>query len=85
MFDDPTNKNNKEEERKKNVKQVKEFIEVSGYALTEKEVVKYMQKLQQVSYYETTFLYKTARSILGGQPVYKFIIYCYMPGEKKAA
>jgi len=48
-------------------------------------VVKYMQKLQQVSYYETIFLYKTARSILGGQPVYKFIIYCYMPGEKKAA
>jgi len=85
MFDDPTNKNNKEEERKKDVRQVKEFIEVSGYALTEKEVVKYMQKLQQVSYYETIFLYQTARSILGGQPVYKFIIYCYMPGEKKAA
>jgi len=85
MFDDPTNKNNKEEERKKDVRQVKEFIEVSGYALTEKEVVKYMQKLQQVSYYETIFLYKTARSILGGQPVYKFIIYCYMPEEKKAA
>ena len=85
MFDDPTNKNNKEEERKKDVRQVKEFIEVAGYALTEKEVVKYMQKLQQVSYYETIFLYKTARSILGGQPVYKFIIYCYMPGEKKAA
>ena len=85
MFDDPAKKNNKEEERKKNVKQVKEFIEVSGYALTEKEVVKYMQKLQQVAYYETTFLYKTARYILGGQPVYKFIIYCYMPGEKKAA
>jgi Tfp pilus assembly protein PilN len=85
MFDDPAKKNKKEEERKKDVKQVKEFIEVSGYALTEKEVVKYMQKLQQVSYYETTFLYKTARSILGGQSVYKFIIYCYMPGEKKAA
>ena len=85
MFDDPAKKNNKEEERKKDVNQVKEFIEVSGYALTEKEVVKYMQKLQQVSYYETTFLYKTARSNLGGQPVYKFIIYCYMPGETKAA
>jgi Tfp pilus assembly protein PilN len=85
MFDDPAKKNNKKEERKKDVKQVKEFIEVSGYALTEKEVVKYMQKLQQVAYYETTFLYKTARSILGGQPIYKFIIYCYMPGAKKAA
>ena len=85
MFDDPAKKNNKEEERKKDVKQVKEFIEVSGYALTEKEVVKYMQKLQRVSYYETTFLYKTARSILGGQSVYKFIIYCYMPREKNSA
>ena len=85
MFDDPAKKNKKKEERKKGVKQVKEFIEVSGYALTEKEVVEYMQKLQQISYYETTFLYKTTRSILSGQPVYKFIIYCYMPGEKKEA
>ena len=75
----------REDERKKGVKEVKEFMEVSGYALNEKEVVQYIQKLQQISYYETTFLYKTTRSILGGQPVYKFIIYCYMPGEKKTA
>ena len=85
MFDDPAKKNKKTEETKKSVKQVKEFIEVSGYALTEKEVVEYMHKLQQISYYETTFLYKTTRSILSGQSVYKFIIYCYMPREKKAA
>ena len=85
MFNDPNKKNKKEDERKKGVKEVKEFMEVSGYALNEKEVVQYIQKLQQISYYETTFLYKTTRSILGGQPVYKFIIYCYMPGEKKTA
>ena len=85
MFNDPNKKNKKEDEKKKGVKEVKEFVEVSGYALNEKEVVQYIQKLQQISYYETTFLYKTTRSILGGQPVYKFIIYCYMPGETKAA
>ena len=84
MFDDPARKE-KQEERKKGIKQAKEFVEVSGYALTEKGVVEYMKRLQQVSYYETTFLYKTVRSILGGQPIYKFIIYCYIPEEKQAA
>ena len=84
MFDDPARKE-KQEERKKGIKQAKEFVEVSGYALTEKGVVEYMKRLQQVSYYETVFLYQTVQSILGGQPMYKFIIYCYIPEEKKAA
>ena len=84
MFDDPARKEKQEQERKKGIKEAKEFIEVSGYALTEKGVVEYMKRLQQVSYYETVFLYQTVQSILGGQPMYKFIIYCYIPGEKKA-
>jgi Tfp pilus assembly protein PilN len=84
MFDDPARKE-KQEERKKGIKQAKEFVEVSGYALNEKGVVEYMKRLQQVSYYETAFLYKTVQSILGGQPIYKFIIYCYIPEEKQAA
>lgn len=89
MFGDPAKKKKKKRKKRKkkgkNAKPLKEFVEVSGYALAEKEVVDYMRRLQQISYYETTFLHKSAHSILGGQPIYKFIIYCYMPGKKKAA
>ncbi len=86
MFGDPADKKKKKRKKKKKAAAPpKEFVEVSGYALTEKGVVEYMGKLQELSYYETTFLYKSARKIIGGQEVYKFIIYCYMPEKKKSA
>ena len=85
MFDDPAKKKNKRKSRKKGFTPAKDFMEISGYALTEKEVLEYMKRLQQLSYYETTFLYRSSQLLLEGQSVYKFIIYCYMPGKKKAA
>jgi hypothetical protein len=85
MFDDPAKKKNKRKSRKKGLTPAKDFMEISGYALTEKEVLEYMKRLQQLSYYETTFLYRSSQLLFEGQSVYKFIIYCYMPGKKKAA
>lgn len=85
MFDDPAKKKNKRKSRKKGLTTAKDFMEISGYALTEKEVLEYMKRLQQLSYYETTFLYRSSQLLLEGQSVYKFIIYCYMPEKKKAA
>ena len=85
MFDDPAKKKNKRKSRKKGLTPAKDFMEISGYALTEKEVLEYMKRLQQLSYYETTFLYRSSQLLIEGQSVYKFIIYCYMPGKKKAA
>ena len=85
MFDDPAKKKNKRKSRKKGLTPAKDFMEISGYALTEKEVLEYMKRLQQLSYYETTFLYRSSQLLLEGQFVYKFIIYCYMPEKKKAA
>ena len=84
MFDDPAKKKNKRKSRKKGLTPAKDFMEISGYALTEKEVLEYMKRLQQLSYYETTFLYRSSQLLIEGQSVYKFIIYCYMPGKKKA-
>jgi Tfp pilus assembly protein PilN len=84
MFDDPAKKKNKGKRRKNGHRQAKDFMEVSGYALTEKEVVEYMKRLQKLSYYETTFLYRSSQLLFEGQSVYKFIIYCYMPRKKKA-
>ncbi len=84
LFDDPAKKKRRKRGKKK-VKLPKEFVEVVGYALTEKEVAQYMQSLQKISYYETTFLHKSMQSIIGGQAVYKFTIYCHMPEKEKAA
>ncbi len=86
LFDDPAKKKKKKRRKKKGAKKIKpkkEFVEVVGYALTEKEVVQYMHSLQKISYYETTFLHKSVQSIIGGQAIYKFTIYCYMPEDKK--
>ena len=83
MFDDPAKKKNKRKSRKKGLTPAKDFMEISGYALTEKEVLEYIKRLQQLSYYETTFLYRSSQLLIEGQSVYKFIIYCYMPGKRK--
>jgi hypothetical protein len=86
MFGDPAKKKKKKKKKKKGTTgSTKEFVEVSGYALTEKGVVEYMKRLQELTYYETTFLYKSARVFIGGEAVYNFIIYCYMPEKKKSA
>ncbi|MBC8287848.1 MAG: PilN domain-containing protein [Nitrospinae bacterium] len=83
MYGDPAKK--KKKKKKKKVAPPKEFVEVSGYALTEKGVVEYMRRLQELPYYETTFLYKSAQEVIGDQEIYNFIIYCYMPEKKKSA
>jgi len=83
MFGDPANK--KRKKKKGTAGPAKEFVEVSGYALTEKGVVEYVKRLQELPYYETTFLYKSAQKFIGGQSIYNFIIYCYMPEKKKSA
>ena len=85
MFGDPAQKKKmKQRGRKKKTEALpKEFVEVSGYALTEKEVAGYMERLQAFPYYETTFLYKSAQTVIGKQAVYHFIVYCYMPEKEE--
>ena len=83
MFGDPAKKKSKK--KKGTIGPAKEFVEVSGYALAEKGVVEYVKRLQEISYYETTFLYKSSQAVIGGHTIYNFIIYCYMPEKKKSA
>jgi hypothetical protein len=83
MFGDPAKQKSKK--KKGTIGLAKEFVEVSGYALTEKGVVEYVKRLQEISYYETTFLYKSSQAVIGGHTIYNFIIYCYMPEKKKSA
>lgn len=85
MFGDPDQKKKMKKRRKKKKTEAlpKEFVEVSGYALTEKEVADYMERLQELPYYETTFLYKSAQTVIGKQAVYHFIVYCYIPEKEE--
>lgn len=85
MFGDPAKKKKKRKKKKGTTGSAKEFVEVSGYALTEKGVVEYVKRLQEIPYYETTFLYKSSQAVIGGHAIYNFIIYCYMPVKKKSA
>ena len=86
MYGDPSKKK-KRRKRKGKKKQAlpKEFVEVSGYSLSEEGVADYMKRIQEFPYYKTTFLYKSTRRIIGGQGIHKFIIYCYMPENNKSA
>lgn len=79
MFGEPVKKKRK---RKKQVV-YQDFVEVTGYALTESGVAEYLERLQKIPYYKATFLYKLSRTYIGGQAVHKFAIYCYMPEKKK--
>ena len=83
MFGTPGKKQKKKRRKKRLTKTAKEFVEISGYALTENGIAEYMKRLQKLPYYKTTFLYKSSQMVIGGQSVHKFIIYCYMPENKK--
>lgn len=85
MFGDPAKKKKKRKKKKGTTGPAKEFVEVSGYAMTEKGVVEYVKRLQKIPYYETAFLYKSSQAVIGGKAIYNFIIYCYMPEKKKSA
>jgi outer membrane murein-binding lipoprotein Lpp len=81
MFGEPVKKKRKRKRKKQVVYQ--DFVEVTGYALTESGVAEYLERLQKIPYYKATFLYKLSRTYIGGQAVHKFAIYCYMPEKKK--
>ena len=83
MYGDPKKKKKKKRRRKNKGIAPKEFVEISGYALTENGVAEYLKRLQKIPYYKTTFLFKSSLTYIGGQAVHKFIIYCYMPKMEK--
>lgn len=88
MFGTPSQGKKKKRKRKNRfIKDPKEFVEVSGYALTENGVAEYIKRLEKLPYYKAAFLYKASHSYIGGQSVHRFTIYCYMPvkGKKKSA
>ena len=79
MFGDPGKK--KKRKRRKGPPP-NEFVEVTGYSLTENGVAEYMKRIQEIPYYKTTFLYQLSQIYIGSHAVHKFIIYCYMPEKK---
>lgn len=62
-------------------KPAKEFLEVTGYAMEDQSVARFVEGLEEIPYFETVFLFKTERITIGDTPVQKFSIYCYMPAN----
>ena len=84
MFGDPAKKKKKKRKKKKKKgPPPNEFVEVTGYALTENGVAEYLKRIQEIPYYKRTFLYQLSQIYIGSHAVHKFIIYCYMPEKKK--
>ena len=78
MFGDPGQKKNRKR-RKRKFKPANEFLEVTGYALSENGVVEYVKRLQGLPYFKTVFLYKSNQTFIGQNSIFKFKVYCYMP------
>lgn len=89
LFDDTDKKKPENNKRKKppNKDDPKEFIEISGHALEDQAVARFVERLEEIHYFKMVFLFKTERSLIGKTPVRKFTIYCYMPKkpDKRAA
>ena len=59
MFGDPSKKKKKKRRKKNRGVDPKEFVEISGYALSENGIAEYLKRLQKIPYYKTTFLFKS--------------------------
>ncbi|GJL78964.1 MAG: hypothetical protein NPINA01_19530 [Nitrospinaceae bacterium] len=65
--------------RNQKPKAAKEFIQIIGHALEDQAVARFVEKLEEVPYFKTVFLFKTEQIKIGQTPVRKFTIYCYLP------
>jgi Tfp pilus assembly protein PilN len=81
LFESSNKKITKNNTRKNATKnsEPKEFIEISGHALEDQAVARFVEQLEAIPYFKLVFLYKTEQTLVGQTPVRKFTIYCYMP------
>lgn len=83
LFDDADKKVSPNIGRKKATQnnEFKEFIEISGHALEDQAVARFVEQLEEISYFKMVFLFKTEQVLIGKTAVRKFTIYCYMPAK----
>jgi len=83
MYGDPSKKMKRRNKKKKKSQALpKEFVEITGFALTENGVLEYIKNIEKIPYYQTVFLYKSVQTFVESQTVYRFTIFCYMPEKK---
>ena len=80
---DQAAKKQKPRKVKDNKKPANEFLEITGYAMDDQSVARFVERLEEIPYFKTVFLFKTERSSIGSITVQKFSIYCYMPANPK--
>ncbi len=83
LFDDVDKKISKNKKVRKAARnsEPKEFIQISGHALEDQAVARFVEQLEEIPYFKMVFLYKTEQTLVGKTPVRKFTIYCYMSAK----
>ena len=62
-----------------------EFIVITGHALEDQAVARFVDRLESIPYFKLVFLYKTEQKLIGTTKVRQFVIYCYMPENQNKA
>ncbi len=79
-------KKKKKKKKEKNAGQeAQEFIVITGQALEDQAVARFVDRLEMIPYFKMVFLYKTEQKQIGQTKVREFEIYCYMPDNNKKA
>jgi Tfp pilus assembly protein PilN len=86
FIDGSVTKVSKKKSKKRNAKtpktDTKEFIHIEGHALEDDAVARFVERLEEIPYFNMVFLYKTEQTLIGKTKVRKFSIYCYMPANQ---
>lgn len=82
FIDNVANKAAKNKSKKGSAKtSKKEFIQIQGHALEDNAVARFVERLEEIPYFEIVFLYKTEKAFIGKTKVRKFSIFCYRPSK----
>jgi Tfp pilus assembly protein PilN len=81
LFDDSDGKTQKNNKSKNAGPKTggKEFLQISGHALEDQAVARFVERLEEISYFKLVFLFKTEQTRVGQTPVRAFTIFCHMP------
>ncbi len=82
---DSKKKKKKKSKKKKKGNEPQEFIVITGQALEDQAVARFVDRLELIPYFKMVFLYKTEQKTIGKTKIREFEIYCYMPDTNNKA
>lgn len=77
-----------EDEKKKTAKKKKDgkapshlFIEITGFAVTDQSIVRYIELLEELDYLDNVFVHRTRHTQIGLEKARSFTIYCHVTNQ----